>query len=224
MIKWVIKDKEKFDNLVRELSAMITDIDRLVPPQGGDDPKHTILTHDLQAMNSVRELRKIMHASVTDNSDLISITKQAIDKACSKLILNRLWFHLIDDREHNIADAHSKTLEWSIQPPAPQVAWHDLSQWFRSGRDIYWIHGKPGSGKSTLMVSAIYTKVRREACTDYRVSMFRSSCIITPRLCPGCKNGQEIRNSPSRRSSCGTLEQLNRALKRDSPGDYCIMF
>ncbi|CAN9188605.1 unnamed protein product [Alternaria alternata] len=151
MIKWVIKDKEKFDNLVRELSAMITDIDRLVPPQGGDDPKHTILAHDLQALNSVRELRKIMHASVTDNSDLISITKQAIDKACSELILNRLWFHLIDDREHNIADAHSKTLEWSIQPPTPQVAWHDLSQWFRSGRDIYWIHGKPGSGKSTLM-------------------------------------------------------------------------
>jgi hypothetical protein len=158
-IQWVIKDKEKFDNLVRELSAMIADIDRLVPFQGGDDSKHTILGHDFQALSSIRELRKIMHASVTDNNDLISITKQAIDKACSELILNRLWFRLIDDREHNIADAHSETLGWSIQPPTLQVAWDDLSQWFRSGRDIYWIHGKPGSGKSTLMVSAIYTRV-----------------------------------------------------------------
>ncbi|KAL1798170.1 hypothetical protein ACET3X_002207 [Alternaria dauci] len=150
-VKWVIKDKEKFDNLVRELSAMITDIDKLVPPQGGDDTKHTILGHDFQTLKSIRELKKIMHASVMDNSELVSITERAIDRACSELILNRLWFRLIDDRERNIADAHSKTLEWSIQPPTPQVVWDDLGQWFRSGRDIYWIHGKPGSGKSTLM-------------------------------------------------------------------------
>jgi hypothetical protein len=72
-------------------------------------------------------------------------------------ILNRLWFRLIDDRKNHIAEAHSKTLEWAINPPASGVVWDDLGQWLRSGHGIYWIHGKPGSGKSTLMVSDLST-------------------------------------------------------------------
>ncbi|CAI9629904.1 unnamed protein product [Alternaria burnsii] len=149
-IKWVIRDKDQFDSLVRKLSELISDIDRLVPPRSGGT-SHTILARDLQDMSSVRELRKIMYASITDNSELVNITEQAIDAACTKLILDHLWFRLIDDRRNNVVEAHSNTLEWAIRPPASDVAWDDLGEWLRSGPDIYWIHGKPGSGKSTLM-------------------------------------------------------------------------
>jgi hypothetical protein len=165
-IKWIIKDKDQFDSLVRKLSELISDIDRLVPPQTGHAPKHTILARDMQTLDSVQELRKIMYASRTDNRELINITQQAIDEACTRLIHTHLWFRLIDDRESSIVDAHSQTFEWSIHPPTSEVVWDDLGQWLRSGRDIYWIHGKPGSGKSTLMVSGIYMVIVCRGCAD----------------------------------------------------------
>jgi hypothetical protein len=168
-IKWVIKDKDQFDSLVRKLSEFISDIDRLVPPQTGDAPKHTILARDMQTLDSVQELRKIMYASRTDNRELINITQRAIDEACTRLIHSHLWFRLIDDRESSIADAHSRTFEWSIHPPTSEVVWDDLGRWLRSGRDMYWIHGKPGSGKSTLMVSGVYMAIVCRVCADLHV-------------------------------------------------------
>ncbi|CAN9176579.1 unnamed protein product [Alternaria sp. RS040] len=155
-IKWIIRDKDQFDSLVQKLSELISNIDRLVPPQRGNAPKYTILARDILAIKSVRELKKIMHASMIDNSELINIIQRAIDEACTQLIHDRLWFRLIDDRKNSIVDVHSRTFEWSIHPPTSAAVWDDLSGWLRSGRDIYWIYGKPGSGKSTLMKFLYY--------------------------------------------------------------------
>ncbi|KAI4961585.1 hypothetical protein J4E86_000614 [Alternaria arbusti] len=146
-IKWVIKDKEQFEVLVRDLSNLITDMDRVIP----GNQIRTVLKQEIQALDSVQELNLVMDASVIDNGDLVSVTKTAIERRCAQLVLNRLWFRLIDERRNNIVEAHSKTLEWAINPPASGAAWDDLDQWLQSGRRIYWIHGKPGSGKSTLM-------------------------------------------------------------------------
>ncbi|KAI4951981.1 hypothetical protein J4E91_003443 [Alternaria rosae] len=146
-IKWVIKDKEQFEGLVRDLSNLIMDMDRVIP----GTQTHTVLKREIQAMHSVQELSLVMDASVIDNGDLVSVTKETIERRCTQLILNRLWFRLIDERGNNIVEAHSKTLEWAINPPASGAVWDNLDQWLRCGRGIYWIHGKPGSGKSTLM-------------------------------------------------------------------------
>ncbi|RYN23777.1 hypothetical protein AA0112_g9281 [Alternaria arborescens] len=150
-IMWVIKDKDQFEGLIRKLSDLIADIDKAVPPRAGELPTRALLEYEIQGLKSVRELRIIMHASRSDNRDLAGITQQTIDRQCAKLILNRLWFRLIDDRKNNIAEAHLHTLNWAINPPASDVVWDDLGEWLRSGRDFYWISGKPGSGKSTLM-------------------------------------------------------------------------
>lgn len=50
------------------------------------------------------------------------------------------------EREYNIAEAHQKTFHWIYERP-------DLGfvQWLKSGTGVYWITGKAGSGKSTLM-------------------------------------------------------------------------
>lgn len=168
-IKWVIRDKEQFDSLVRKLSELISGIDRLVPAQGGDMP-------------------------MSDNSKLIDITKRAIDEVCIQLIHDRLWFRLIDDRKNSINDAHSRTFEWSIHPPTSGAVWDDLNGWLRSGRHIYWIHGKPGSGKSTLMVSEIYARVLCKVCTNFRVSTSRNSYTITLKSSLHYTNGQGTEN------------------------------
>ena len=44
------------------------------------------------------------------------------------------------------------------QKPAPR--WDDFAGWLKSGHGVYWINGKAGSGKSTLM-NHIYTHSRK---------------------------------------------------------------
>ncbi|KAJ3469555.1 hypothetical protein MRS44_003620 [Fusarium solani] len=78
-------------------------------------------------------------------------TREIIDRKCAELILSTLWFRMIDDRRDTIAAAHRETFRWALKPPTRDQPWDDLSHWLRAGDGIYWISGKAGSGKSTLM-------------------------------------------------------------------------
>ena len=74
-------------------------------------------------------------------------------KALSKEqhILSGLHFWAMRMREASITEAHERTFEWIFgdQPVScPQVK---FKEWLSHGNGIYWIAGKAGSGKSTLM-------------------------------------------------------------------------
>jgi hypothetical protein len=67
-------------------------------------------------------------------------------------VLGSLRFELIKQRQSNVKHAHAKTLEWifsdcatNTRPRAP------LLNWMKTQNGIFWIQGKAGSGKSTLM-------------------------------------------------------------------------
>jgi len=56
------------------------------------------------------------------------------------------------DRKAIIADTHRGTFEWIYRDPEVESEpWSNYVKWLGSVEDIYWITGKPGSGKSTLM-------------------------------------------------------------------------
>lgn len=68
-------------------------------------------------------------------------------------ILRSLRFSGIEMRQEAIPEAYAKTFEWVFQASAtgrhrPQVNFQD---WLKTGNGYYWIAGKAGSGKSTLM-------------------------------------------------------------------------
>jgi hypothetical protein len=73
----------------------------------------------------------------------------------SLLILKSLFFRGMDARHSLIADAHSETFDWifksSAFPPSDPRSRVKFDEWLAWGSGIYWISGKPGSGKSTLM-------------------------------------------------------------------------
>ena len=69
-----------------------------------------------------------------------------------KAMYESLAFPTIHDRYHEVAEAHQRTYEWIFRkPPESKDSWSDFGLWLREGSGIYWINGKPGSGKSTLM-------------------------------------------------------------------------
>lgn len=68
--------------------------------------------------------------------------------------LDSLWFPEIYRRQETISEAHEKTFQWIYELHKFDEAnhpWDNFVHWLESGQNTYWIHGKAGSGKSTLM-------------------------------------------------------------------------
>jgi hypothetical protein len=69
-------------------------------------------------------------------------------------ILRRLRFQTMDDRHERIPEAYLNTFEWIFYEPRlsqGEVSFDSYLHWLQSPEAIYWITGKPGAGKSTLM-------------------------------------------------------------------------
>ena len=68
-------------------------------------------------------------------------------------ILDSLAYKSMRDREEEVAEAHGKTFEWIFEPKTNKRVNHKFTTWMKTDDlgSIYWISGKPGSGKSTLM-------------------------------------------------------------------------
>ena len=66
-----------------------------------------------------------------------------------------LFFPDIEAREDEIVEAFEGTCQWIFDPPnsagSNKKQWHNFRQWLETGQNVYWINGKPGAGKSTLM-------------------------------------------------------------------------
>lgn len=70
----------------------------------------------------------------------------------TKRIVARLHFPSMEDREEQIAQAHAITFRWIFDEDSQQQQkWSNFKQWLESDAQLYWIMGKAGSGKSTLM-------------------------------------------------------------------------
>ncbi|KAG4432473.1 hypothetical protein IFR05_012039 [Cadophora sp. M221] len=66
-----------------------------------------------------------------------------------------LSFEELTARHDEISTAHAKTCEWVFS--REDVGFTD---WLSHGKDIFWIYGKPGSGKSTLMKFLLQNRTR----------------------------------------------------------------
>lgn len=53
--------------------------------------------------------------------------------------------------QRDMEDAYPSTFEWILDPDSDHnKPGGSFLEWLRTGEDIYWISGKPGSGKSTV--------------------------------------------------------------------------
>ena len=64
----------------------------------------------------------------------------------------RFHFPYMEHREEQVAQAHAATFRWIFDDDNQQPQkWSNFKQWLESDAQLYWITGKAGSGKSTLM-------------------------------------------------------------------------
>ncbi|KAF3806058.1 hypothetical protein GCG54_00004384 [Colletotrichum gloeosporioides] len=72
-----------------------------------------------------------------------------------KGILDSLYYSQLEDREWAIHEAHGKTFEWIFEADSADddVKKNSVNfiEWLKHGDGVFWVTGKAGSGKSTLM-------------------------------------------------------------------------
>ncbi|KAJ9647444.1 uncharacterized protein PV06_00157 [Exophiala oligosperma] len=113
--------------------------------------------------NSVQQKENFKSTWSSRNEDDVSrmalalteVTRQDRSNAINTMLLDSLYFTQIAERRSNIREAHHSTFKWVFQPTAElEDRWTNLPRWLDGtdpGQNVYWITGKAGSGKSTLM-------------------------------------------------------------------------
>ena len=73
-------------------------------------------------------------------------------EALESVLLEKLRYSGMEDRIERIAKAYENTFQWIWEArPLSDKAWSNFVEWLESDSRLYWITGKAGSGKSTLM-------------------------------------------------------------------------
>ncbi len=77
------------------------------------------------------------------------------EEVFSNVVLKLLDFQDLRYRHDAIPEAHRDTFNWIYRPSSQMDdhPWDDFTSWLRTSEhgNLYWVTGKPGSGKSTLM-------------------------------------------------------------------------
>ncbi|RMJ15118.1 hypothetical protein CDV36_005226 [Fusarium kuroshium] len=108
-----------------------------------------------------RDLTKVIYKVEGDKNEgcrppNIQLTQSASQQAKS-LFLASLQYDEMIDRESRISTAHESTFLWVFRDSnvrndhRPAMRWSSLREWLETENQLYWITGKAGSGKSTLM-------------------------------------------------------------------------
>lgn len=94
------------------------------------------------------------HEAVVSKTDdnqapLVSIQRE---EYLQQIFLDRLRYRDMEDREGRIAEPFEKTFRWIFDDDnSTSNSWSNFKNWLKSESKLYWITGKAGSGKSTLM-------------------------------------------------------------------------
>ncbi|KAM0417322.1 hypothetical protein ACHAPT_012703 [Fusarium lateritium] len=97
-----------------------------------------------------------IHQLETDISNLVLAEENITLVAKEQAFLRCLDFKSRSLRHDDIPTAYTKTFQWMLEEPEDAQPNADrahslLSTWLRHGDGIFWVSGKAGSGKSTLM-------------------------------------------------------------------------
>ena len=92
----------------------------------------------------------------TPSPKSINLPNADYERAQSQFITSLEYDDMID-RENRIATAHELTFQWILQDNQSQdqqslrPRWSSFPEWLETDNQLYWVTGKAGSGKSTLM-------------------------------------------------------------------------
>jgi hypothetical protein len=106
------------------------------------------------------------------NSAAIRSLEFSLDPAKRRIIetilLDSLRFSTMSNRYEDVSPAHRKTFQWIFEDETNiKRPWSNFMHWLTQENGIYWVNGKAGSGKSTLMRHIYDNPHTREALKEW---------------------------------------------------------
>ncbi|KAK1773269.1 hypothetical protein QBC45DRAFT_97682 [Copromyces sp. CBS 386.78] len=184
--------EEEIEKLERKLvdvksglmSAMISHIwERFTRAEECGSPTHMEANESTTRGSLVQQLRSesqqnALAAIIGENSssdqqhsaqdDPLPPILRVDDASCTQFLLSSLRFISLENRAKAIPVAYQNTYNWIFErPPQSQdgstALCPDFTTWLENdSKNVYWITGKPGSGKSTMMRHLIHHPRTRE--------------------------------------------------------------
>ncbi len=145
--RWAIRDKNKFGELLQELSFFVSKLNDLVPDSSR--AIHKMTAEDLSTLRSMETLRLVSEAASGRRSHVMDMAEDSLVRNCEQRILRCIWFRLMDDRRDSLPLPNPKTFEWAIEQSDASLKWDDLPDWLEGGTGLYWVCGK---GKSAMVM------------------------------------------------------------------------
>jgi len=166
LARWVIKDKEQFEQFVKDLSHFVDKLRNIVP----DLPMNKTIIETMKvdmvdAELDVSGLRLVTEAETQERPEVAQAASERIKEITQHRILSKLWFASLESRQQAVSPQLKNTFEWALATSTEDSSGCGLAHWLRQGSGLFWVRGKAGSGKSTLM---------KFICEDERTNSYLS--------------------------------------------------
>ncbi|KAJ3499554.1 hypothetical protein NLG97_g257 [Lecanicillium saksenae] len=232
-----IRDQANFQSFNSTLQSFIlactegqTTLQQLIKGQTESVKAHVTdeaeKTRQSNKLNMIQESRRVESGIY---STLHTIRAADINKQDRDQLLASLRYPTIDSRRNRISDPHTETFNWAfgaasdvvhaendlesneIPDTEPIISWSNFTEWLRTDNppQPYWVSGKAGSGKSTLMkFLAMNGQTRKALSTDGRCVKILSHYFWAP--------GDQLQRNITG-FLCSILHQL-----LDKNHDFCL--
>jgi hypothetical protein len=98
------------------------------------------------------ELHDIIQDSSPGTAKGVPLMTASRESMLQESIVRSLYYPGMKDREGRITETFGSTFRWIFEDsPADERKWANFKDWLQGESQLYWITGKAGSGKSTLM-------------------------------------------------------------------------
>ena len=80
------------------------------------------------------------------------VLMQRMQEEIEQTLISAISYSGMETRQQTVAKSYANTFDWALQTHTTKLQkWDSFTNWLESNDQIYWITGKPGSGKSTLV-------------------------------------------------------------------------
>lgn len=153
----------------RLAAAQLLSRSQLLVSAQGDETLNTCITLATRASKTEGD---VVENALAEN---VHGVEDQIQKLAEEDVLDDMSFEAMAHREEEIVVAHQNTFLWMLHPDStssPRAhSGPNFIEWLKSGRGTYWINGKAGSGKSTLMRFICRSHLTRAALREWAGSL-----------------------------------------------------
>ncbi|KAB8230234.1 uncharacterized protein BDW43DRAFT_314106 [Aspergillus alliaceus] len=214
-------------SIILRQSSIVHELQRLKNQNQQMEMKQTRRLKDIT--NSLREIRdQVISARMGTSTTIephqlahlvfaISDLAQSVSYTSNvQRFLRTLYFRAMKDRHTRIKAAHEKTFTWIFETKTGTITGSStnlgIHNWLRSDSGIYWVSGKPASGKSTVMK---YLATHPETHDSLRLWAGNKRLIVASYFFCGAGTAMQ-------KSQAGLLQTLLYDIFRYHPDLICV--